>query len=170
MLRGGVKSDNSRPARKTAGDGAAADRVLGAKNRTRDNRQPRQHSRMGLVALMDQIPVLTAEDRKQIDAAGDEAITLAHLQRHVALQIACTTRFLESGEMAAKDVIIALNKIGSQISSAVQLAASTSAATPSEIVITWGDGNRRTAPPSADRPARAVKAADAVAGDLVECD
>lgn len=170
MLRGGMKTSSSKPARKTAGDGAAGDRVIGAKNRVRDCTLPRQFPKAALSTLMQQIPALTAEDREMLAAAGAETPTVAQMQQSIALQLICVRRFLESGEMAAKDVIVALNKIGSQTAAAVQLATATTAATPSEIKITWGDGNRRTVPVTADQPVRAKRTADVVAGDLVECD
>lgn len=168
MIRGGQKTASDKPARKASGDGFERDRTLGARNTTRSNLQPRQTSKSTMLNAMLRYPGLTDEDREAIRAATEETFDLAVMQANLVLQTALVHRFLESGELAAKDVVVALGKIGSQIGSVVQIGTTTATAVPSEIKITWGDGNRRTAPQSADRPVRRV--ADAVAGDVIDCD
>lgn len=167
MKPGRPKKDASTPARGSTTKGHASDVTLGARHRTTNGNQPRQTPRGSLVTAMLRHPGLTDDDRESIRSAIDEAPSLGELRAAIALRLALVQRFLESGELAAKDCIVALDKISSSISVAVQLGAATSAASPSEIRITWGDGHRPSAPPVEGRAARV---SDPVAGDLVDAD
>lgn len=167
MISGGQKTATNRPARKTAGDGAAGDRTLGARNAVRDKNLPRQQAKSSFQTALLKCAGLTDDDRATITAGIAEPTTLADLRALFLTQAALLNRFLVDGTLAAKDVIVGMGKLGSQVSAAIQLTAAVADTNPNEIKITWSDGHRPQAPAVPDRP---VRARDVVAGDLVECD
>lgn len=138
MKAGRPKGPNDRPARSTHGRGQAADRTLGARNRSRDNRQPRQTSKCSLSRAMRDLPPLSAEDWAEIEAVAAQPFGAREVAQCIASQLIFANRCLETGTISAKDYVVALNKIGSQIAAAVQLRAKGGSEGPS-VRITWAD-------------------------------
>lgn len=167
MKSGGQKTATNKPARKTAGDGAAGDRVLGARNAVRDKNLPRQQGKSSFQSALLKCDALTDEDRKAIVAGILQPTTLADLRALFLTQATLLNRFLVDGTLAAKDVIVGMGKLGTQVSAAIQLTATVADANPNAIIITWKDGHRPQVPVQVGRP---VRVRDTVAGDLVDCD
>ncbi len=125
MKAGRLKGPNNRPARSVGGRGQAADRTLGARNRTRDNRQPRQSRKCSLQGLLVTVPGLSADDVATIEAAGEEAMDAAAQRAWIAFQQAMVNRATADGSISAKDCVTALAKIGGQILRVLQVQAAT---------------------------------------------
>jgi hypothetical protein len=99
-------------------------------------------------------PALTKADKTAILDASESGLTLSDLSALVIYELKCAQRFFADGTLAAKDYVVATNKIATQIAAAAQMAATASTANiPSRIDISF-DVNDSAIPTSdrVDRP------------------
>ena len=72
-------------------------------------------------------------------AGSSEPTDLADLRALIVTQAALVNRLHEGGTLAAKDVIVALGKLGGTVAAALQLQAAAGGAPHGAVVITWAD-------------------------------
>ena len=127
--------------------------------KTRANNAPRTQGKASFMGLLLSDPRLSLDDKKAIRQVHDAGLTVGDLGAVVAYQQALIQRFFGSGELAAKDVVVAYGKLISSLATAAQLAATSATVNPSKIEITFGGdavSNGRQTMPN-----------DAVIGDIV---
>ena len=83
---------------------------------------------------------LKAADKKAIKQAASTGITTADVAALVAYELRLAQQFFAAGTLAPKDLIVALNKIGSQAAAAVQLGTPQGGSGMSRLEVTFVDG------------------------------
>jgi len=118
-MRAGRPKSSKREAAVTAGPrNQGRDLTRGIKQQQHDRNHKRKSTFLKQL-LSD--PALSAADKRRIRAAGKCTLTAADLNELIAYQLAFIRRASESGDLSAKDTIVALNKVASQASVAIQL-------------------------------------------------
>ncbi len=104
---------------KTAADATGVGRKPTA--RKSDPTQPRQSRKSSLLSVILADTSLDPAAVKRIKGAHGAGLDVADLAAFVTYQIEIVRQAYASGQLAAKDLIVGLNKIGSQVAAAAQL-------------------------------------------------
>jgi F420-0:gamma-glutamyl ligase len=136
----------------------------GRTKRKSDPTKPRQSSKRALLGCILGDTRLTADDRKCISQAHRDGVTLQDLAALTVYQLRLAQTFFESGDLAGKDLIVALGKVTSAVAAAAQLGQGSGPGGAATITVTFvGSG------PTSDRPEAAqTTARDDVVGDVVD--
>ncbi len=165
MQRGRPKSDPTTPSRKGRIETQAPDAFDGLANptpKTNDPRQPRKTHKLSLEGAILSDPNLSKADKLAIVAAGKNGVTVGDLAMLVTYELKVAQRFFANSTLAAKDYIVALNKIASQVAAAAQLGVSQQAGIPSQIAVTFTSDGPHIVDGARERPAPGP------CGDVVE--
>lgn len=122
------------------------------KTRTRSNQQPRQKTKRGFAGLLLDDPRLDDNDRAAIRGAAENPLTPADLAVLVCYEIRLARKFYDSGDLAAKDLVVALTKLSSQAAAVAQLSQSAGGSAVGKLEITFAspDGGQDVASPQGD--------------------
>lgn len=118
-----------------------------------DPRQPRKTHKLSLEGAILSDPNLTPADRKAIALAGKNGVTVGDLSMLVVYELRLAQRLFAEGTLAAKDFVVACNKIASQVAAAAQLGVSQQAGIPSKINVTFTSDSPDIVPGARERPA-----------------
>ena len=98
-------------------------------------RQPRKSHKLSLEGAILGDDKLDPADRKAIVQAGKVGVTVGDLSMLVVYELRTAQRLFASGELAAKDFVVALNKIASQVAAATQLSITSQPGVPSRVQV-----------------------------------
>ena len=118
-----------------------------------DPRQPRKTHKLSLEGAILSDPNLSPADKKAIILAGKNGVTVGDLSMLVVYELKVAQRFFDANRLEAKDFIVAMNKIASQVAAAAQLGVSQQAGIPSKINVTFTSDSPDIVPGARERPA-----------------
>ncbi len=170
MLNGRPKGDQTQPAgqaRPTTCDSTTAaltDRDIAREaGRSRnDPTQPRQSHKRALMSAILNDPRLTAADKRSIKEAHNDGLSVQDLAALTLYELKLAHALYASGELAAKDLVVAINKLSSHVVACAQLAQTSTAGVASVSVTFSGTG------PTSDRPEAGQGRQDPDIGDLID--
>lgn len=151
MKSGRPKNDPTQPPRKARPESQAPDALSGMRQapalaQPNGPRRARKKAKRALLSAILADTNLTDEDRKSIAQASEEGVTIADLSALVLYEIKCVQRFHASGDLAAKDMVVGLNKIASQVAAATQLLATASGSGVGKLEITFSNESKSDSP------------------------
>lgn len=181
LLSGRPKGSKTSPARRVRPDradtstaelGAASGTeptpltASGRPRRKSDPTAPRQSRKRSLLGCLLADPRLTVQDKKAIQQAHVDGLTLADLASLTVYELRLAQVLFAAGELAAKDIVVAVGRAASHVAAAAQLGQASGPASAAITVTFAGDG------PSSDRPEALTHAArqDPDVGDLIDVD
>lgn len=183
MRSGRPKSDQTQPARQsrarsnstaaaglaTAGDTDTSDTTTkaGRPRKSSDPTAPRATRKRSLLSAITADPRLTTADKKKITEAHEDGLTVQDLAALCVYELRLAQRLFEAGELAAKDVVVAIGKMTSHVAAAAQLGAAVGGSSGASISITFDAGSA----PSSDRPEGQPRTpTDPQIGDIIEAE
>lgn len=139
----------------------------GRPRKSRNKTLPRQTPKNTLLSVLCRHPSLTADDITAIRGAHASGLTIGDLAAITVYELRLAQMFYDNGELAAKDLVVALQKTASHVAAAAQLTQENAGGGPTKITVEFvGDGPTSTRPEAVQYAARH----DAVVGDLIDAE
>jgi hypothetical protein len=140
----------------------------GIPRRKPDPSKPRTCHKRSFVGMLLAEDRLTKDDKAAIKEAHTAGITVQDVAALVAYEIRLARNFFANGELAAKDLIVCLNKAASQAAAAAQLAQTGTVGMPTRIEVSLTGATPVATATHPDRPDRADP--DPQIGDLIDAE